>query len=490
MKVLIAVLTCHRFRSRADAVRVTWGKQLSGSRPPSINSRHDVDLRFFLGGGTAERDDEVILNCGDAYLDLPHKLRAVCQWARAQGYDYIYKSDDDAYVVPGRLLASGFEKHDYCGRLRGPSGNFSAPYCSGFGYWLSARAASILADARPNGDTAEDRYVANTLLASGVQPQHDPRYVVLASEKHSRNSKEPPRKGNAIIAACEFAPAAMWKIHQEFLAGVPSEIKPHKAPSGNLADVDILIKTFLRDGYLFKCLAGLEKNFPECRLVVVDDGFESNEKITLYSALRERGHACVWLPFDSGFGAKANEGLRQCERKYVLIGSDDFDFAPEDAREGVEKLRAVLEHDKTMAIASGRLNARPYESCLSVGDRSVREVAGHREVRQHGGIVYRVCDLTVNFSLIRRTALRQIFWDENVKIGGGEHGAFFLDAKRAGLGVCVVDGVLIREVPFTFSLMHPSYPHYRKRARDPGRACLKRRGIDHWILQNGLSETT
>src|ERR1700746_293306 len=132
-RVLIAVLTCHRFRSRADAVRVTWGKNLAGA-----------DLRFFLGaGGKAERPDEIILNVDDSYRGLPQKLVAVCQWARTEGYDFIYKSDDDAYVVPERLLASGFEHFDYLGRLRGPSGNYPAPYCSGFGYWLSRRAVLL-----------------------------------------------------------------------------------------------------------------------------------------------------------------------------------------------------------------------------------------------------------------------------------------------------------------------------------------------------------
>ena len=47
--------------------------------------------------------------------------------------------------------------YDYAGRVRGPSGIFPAPYCSGFGYWLSMKAMKAIADAPLNGGDCEDR---------------------------------------------------------------------------------------------------------------------------------------------------------------------------------------------------------------------------------------------------------------------------------------------------------------------------------------------
>jgi hypothetical protein len=258
-----------------------------------------------------------------------------------------------------------------------------------------------------------------------------------------------------------------------------------------------VIKTFLRDGCLTRCIDGLERNFPDVKMVIVDDGREAAHKITLSAALRQRGHVWIHLPYDSGFGAKANAAIPHCDRPYVLIGSDDFDFSHPTVRIGIEKLVAVLEHDKSIHIASGRVDDKPYESCLQIDGSVVREIRGHREVKHiaggalMGGITYRTCDLTVNYSLIRRECLGQnaLHWDGGeVKIGGGEHGSFFFDAHNLGYNVCVVDGVNIREMGWNFSQVYPTYPQLRARAHHPARPCFKVRGITKWVLQDGTVE--
>lgn len=450
-----------------------------------------ADLKFFLGRGTADHQDEVILDVGDDYQSLPQKMQAMCQWARAHHYDFIFKSDDDSYVVPARLMASGFQQHDYTGRVRGPSGPFPAPYCSGFGYWLSAKAAAVIADCKLNGDQAEDRMVANTLLEVGIRPVHDPRFGVLSSDVSARSCNEPPRVNNSLIAVCEFSPAQMVQVHLDWMTGKEA-LPVRQLPQGSLSDVCILIKTFLRDEYLFRCLDGIRKTMPEVKLVIVDDGYECHQKIRLYAELRELGHACSWLPFDSGFGAKANEGIKYCDRPYVLIGSDDFDFSHPSVRSGIEKLVAVLKHDPSMHIASGRVDHKPYESILEITGSTVKEHFQYHDMRTFNNITYLTCDLTVNYSLIRRECLgpSRLHWDDDIKIGGGEHGAFFFDAFQLGFKVCVVQDVSIREIPFNFSQMHPEYPQFRHRARQPGRLALKRRGIDKWVLQDGSVEIT
>ena len=53
MKILFAIMTCHAYRSRAQAQRETWVKDVP----------EGVDCRFFLGGSaTAQNPDEVILD--------------------------------------------------------------------------------------------------------------------------------------------------------------------------------------------------------------------------------------------------------------------------------------------------------------------------------------------------------------------------------------------------------------------------------------------
>lgn len=175
MRRLVAIVSCHRFRSRADVLRNTWAKDALG-----------YDIRFFVGGGEAQRSDEVVIDVPDDYKSLRLKTQRVFSWAHDQGYDHIFKTDDDVYVILERLTKT-FILRDYVGRVRGPSRENVAPqiygpgessFCSGFGYWVSRGAAKIIADAPDNGDWAEDRFAGNILAYRGIRPIHDPNIML------------------------------------------------------------------------------------------------------------------------------------------------------------------------------------------------------------------------------------------------------------------------------------------------------------------------
>src|SRR5262249_55255898 len=144
----------------------------------------------------------------------------------------------------------------------------------------------------------------------------------------------------------------------------------YQQPAGSLSRVSIMIKTFLRDGFLRYCIEGLEQNFADCRFIIVDDGKESTindewKKVTKYAELRRQGHACIWAQhFDIGFGAKANLAIPEAlKRQYVLIGSDDFDFRDPNVRLGVEAMQKVLDACPSLGVVSGRVDSNPYEFC-------------------------------------------------------------------------------------------------------------------------------
>ena len=485
-KTLIAVTTCHSFRDRADAVRSTWGAEVEGA-----------DIRYFLGRGAAQHVDEVLLDCDDGYHYLSQKTQLIRRWALEHGYDYLWKVDDDTYVRPERLLGNGFADLDYVGRLRGPSGNYRGPYCSGFTYGLSRKALELLAPLEwpANEDFSEDRWTGNKLLALGISPHHESQFVVQSSKNNAISGREAPLAGNAVISSCEYIPAEMRRVHAEFKSGKRSALGEYHQPAGSLSRVAIMIKTFLRDGYLMAALDGLENNFPDAKIVVVDDGYEAREKITRYAELRRKGHACAWLPFDSGFGSKANAAIPLCDREYVLIGSDDFNFSEPGVREGVEAMQKVLDAVPSLGLVSGRVDRNPYEFCWEAGDHSLREIPRYHGSGEVDGTKYHLCDLTVNYSLIRTKLFQPQFgdirWDGGaVKIGGGEHSAFFIDLQRTYWGVALTEGANINQLPRNFRWMHNAYPAMRARARTPGRPCLKRRGIDVYILADGTAEVS
>lgn len=482
MKVLIAIVTCAAYRHRADAQRATWVKDVTG-----------CDVRFFIGGGTAVHADEVVLPVGDGYKDLPAKTQAMFGWALDNGYTHIFKCDDDVYLRPERLLASGYQNHDYVGRLRGASGGYPAPYASGFGYWLSAKAAALVVAAPLDAtEAAEDRFVGNVLCAAGVQCYADYRYVVVTSKRNARSGTEGPRRGNHYICACEYDnPKAMANVHRDWQRVYTGQ-KMQREHKGSLDRVAIMIKTFLRDGYLLKAIEGIERTMPDAKIVVVDDGYESRQKITKFAAMREAGHACVNLPFDSGFGAKANAAIPFCDRTYTLIGSDDFDFSLSHVRGDVERMVTVLDAVPELGMVSGRVDDRPYEGYIERGEDYIKEVPlpDDAEVLFANGVPYVPCDLTVNYSLIRSGILGmdKVHWHAEWKIGG-DHYTFFDDVRKAGWKIAYIPGVNMVQMPYMRRWQHSSYPMYRGRARQSLPSFFKMQNIKRYIGFDGRVDT-
>ena len=141
-KLLIAIASCNRDSKNGfnQAIRDTWLKDAS------------VNYKFFLGSGSTDpREDEIILNCPDDYLSLPQKTLEILRWALKEGYDYIYKCDTDTFVMPEKLLESGFENYDYVGTFNGDLGIPNFVYSSlyswasgGSGYCVSKKSADII----------------------------------------------------------------------------------------------------------------------------------------------------------------------------------------------------------------------------------------------------------------------------------------------------------------------------------------------------------
>lgn len=486
-KVLVAVTNCWMYRSRQNVIRRTWLQSVPSG----------VDVKFFVGRPTSKaptrlREDEVFADVDDSYLGLPAKTQAMCRYALEHGYEWLFKADDDVYLRLDRLVASDFASlGHYVGRKRGPSGHWPAPYASGFSYWLSRKAMQVIADAKLTDDPAEDRWVGNTLHAAGIPCTPDYRYVVMKSIRNAVSNNEGPRHGNPIISACEFEnDADMLRIHDQYL-NAPSQTKTHqKTQTGSpLSKVCIIIKTFLRDGYLVRCIEGIKKYLPECKVVIVDDGYSTKQKVTMYAQLRELGHVCEVMSFDSGFGAKSNEAVKHCDREFVLIGSDDFAFGQVHVREDVCRMVNTLEQVQDIDLVSGRVNNHPYEATLKEVGGDVYEKRGYHSEQECPAGKFNRCDLTVNYSMIRRTLLDRVRWDDDVKIGGGEHGMFFLDIQRAGGKVAYLPGVNINELPHNIpGWQMTNYPEFRGRAKEPGRICATRRGISRYHLAGGEVE--
>src|SRR5665213_903542 len=232
-----------------------------------------------------------------------------------------------------------------------------------------------------------------------------------------------------------------------------------------LNDVTILITSFLRPGLLTECLKRIKAYLPECPCIVVDDSNIPMQGVT------------IQLPFDVGLTVKRNAGVQATKTKYVLIGSDDFNFDAV-AHQGILKMLDVLEHNPDTDLAAGRHNNLPYEGFLDyVPGSHIKETRLDPDGKQ---LFYQV-DLTVNYFIARTETLRQIPWDETIVPIGGEHGDFFLSLKEAHKKVVWIPGVNINSLPFDSRKQHPNYDRLRGRAKSTGHQIfLKKRGIDKY----------
>jgi len=245
-----------------------------------------------------------------------------------------------------------------------------------------------------------------------------------------------------------------------------------------LSDITILITSFLRPGYLLRCIDGIRENLPDCNIVIVDDSDVNFADYPVWEAIL-KGCQIIYLPFDSGLSAKRNAGIKAITTEYVLMGSDDFDFSTPEAYDGIVKMHDVLEMFPEIDVAGGRHSNVPYEGFLEVGDGYIRE---HRLVLDKDEHLFYNVDLTCNYWLGRTAHI--LPWDERMKIGG-EHGDWFLDMKAAGRRTVWVPGVNINPLPEGLG-QDKRYPEFRARARSLGHRIFKeKRKIQDYIGFDG-----
>jgi hypothetical protein len=163
MRVMFAIISCEKDRARGchDAIRETY----MGNTP------HVFFVGETLTSFTLCQDEVALRGTNDGYHYTYQKNNAIFQRMRILGYDFLFTCDVDTYVVIPRLLACGFEQHDYVGR-RCDEGHAGG----GYGYWLSRRAVEILASDPPNGTAAyNDLGIGMKLRDHGVfvHPRND-----------------------------------------------------------------------------------------------------------------------------------------------------------------------------------------------------------------------------------------------------------------------------------------------------------------------------
>jgi hypothetical protein len=209
MKTVVGILTCAGHLARQEACRETWVRRLTASP--------DVTVVFLEGAAVQAatlHGDVLALPCGDDYYSLAHKTAEFCRWALARDFDYLFKCDDDTFVVAERFLRFDPRGREYIGV--DPVDHVNPRFASGgAGYWLSRRAAECVA--------AMD--VERTIAASGVNAEDYCVYWALRDRFAFYNDQrfqawnQPhriPKASNEIITAHYIQPEEMRRLDRYF----------------------------------------------------------------------------------------------------------------------------------------------------------------------------------------------------------------------------------------------------------------------------------
>ena len=154
------------------------------------------------------------LPCPDDYASLPQRTLWFCRWALEEGgrgkgeggWDYLFKCDDDTYVSIPRLLSYDLRGRDYVGAEWRPGVGYGS---GGAGYFLSRRAAGLVAERLTQATGAEDLLVGQILRAAGIEFSIEPRLVPFGSIEHR------PRRENDLITLHGVEADAFLAAHAE-----------------------------------------------------------------------------------------------------------------------------------------------------------------------------------------------------------------------------------------------------------------------------------
>lgn len=164
---------CHQ------TIRETWGQ--------GIDVKFFLSPQFFLLDDCPKlKDDEILVDCPDDYNHLPQKTQQIVRWFLYRDYDHIFLCDVDTFIIPSKLLKTGFEDYDYAGRI-GSDRPFGKPFryrdgrkqwhakcyawaSGGYGYFLSKTAAEIVTCSIIDPRLwAEDMFVGDALAPHYAQ---------------------------------------------------------------------------------------------------------------------------------------------------------------------------------------------------------------------------------------------------------------------------------------------------------------------------------
>lgn len=252
-------------------------------------------------------------------------------------------------------------------------------------------------------------------------------------------------------------------------------------------DLTAVLITFLRPEYTKKCVDSLLQNYPGINIIVGENGEYSEE---MDKFLKERGIKYKLFPFDSGICIARNHLIDECETKYVLVGDDDFFYTPESK---VDKMLDFMKGHKEFVLLGGRISEygkiRNYQGYIDFQKDHIHYTPvdlnkADFKIDKKSGLKYLKCDLTFNYFVARVKDIKELKWDEKIKVAW-EHSDWFIQLKHKNIPVAFSpDPVAIHKPEGIYPAKKELYQTYRMRLCDRERFFEKHK-IDYILDMAG-----
>lgn len=245
-----------------------------------------------------------------------------------------------------------------------------------------------------------------------------------------------------------------------------------------------IVISFLRPRYTADCIRSLRETYPDINILVGENGHYNKE---LEEICQEVDAEYIDLEFDSGVPAGRNELIKRVETDYVLVGDDDFLY---DEEAKVDQMVDFLESKKEFDLVGGRVfengQVKNYQGYIEIYDDHLNYVAVHEnEVDKKdnfSGLSYKEVDLTFNYFVARTDEIKDVLWDENIKVAF-EHSHFFIHLKKAGKKVAFSPEPIVKHKHQDYGISD-EYKKFRTRRSDK-HYFFKSLGIEYSNDMNG-----
>lgn len=252
-------------------------------------------------------------------------------------------------------------------------------------------------------------------------------------------------------------------------------------------NITAILITFLRPGYTKACIDSLQKEYKDIKIIVGENGNYSKKMKAFCQA---RGVKYVEMPYDSGVCFARNRLVELVDTEYVLIGDDDFYY---DENAGVEKMLKFLSSHNEFDLIGGRVSVNGevgnYQGFIEKHFDHLNTIAldlnSEFNFDEKSRLRYLQVDLTFNYFLARTGKVKQVKWDEEIKVAY-EHYSWFADFKEAGHKVAFSpDPIVVHKPNWVKSEQAQEYLAFRTRKSDKERF-FERFNINYHIGMNGV----